>query len=55
MTRPTIETHSFIELKKYYNDILNTDKTTYISSNDETTPIECIEQMISKVPGSVKL
>ena len=46
----TIENSSFDELKKYYDEVLNVDKTTYKSSNDEPTPINCISEMISKVP-----
>lgn len=42
--------NSYEELKIYFNKTLNNDKSTYISSNDETTPIECIEEMISKIP-----
>jgi len=45
-----IETSSFNEIKKYYDEILNIDKSTYKSSNDETTPIDCIIEMISKIP-----
>ena len=45
-----INNNSYEELKIYFNKILNNDKSTYISSNDETTPIECIEEMISKIP-----
>jgi type I restriction-modification system DNA methylase subunit len=47
---PTIETSTFDELKKYYNETLNVDKTTYTSTNDESTPIDCISEMISKIP-----
>jgi methylase of polypeptide subunit release factors len=46
----TIDTSTFNELKKYYDEILNTDKSTYKSSNDEPTPIDCISEMISKIP-----
>ncbi len=46
----SIETNSYEELKNYYNKVLNIDKSTYKSSNDETTPIECIEEMIAKIP-----
>ncbi len=46
----TIETSTFDELKKYYDETLNTDKSTYKSSNDEPTPIDCISEMISKIP-----
>ena len=45
-----IDTSSFNEIKKYYDEILNIDKSTYKSSNDETTPIDCISEMISKIP-----
>ena len=46
----TIDTSNFNEIKKYFNDTLNTDKITYKSSNDEPTPIDCISEMISKIP-----
>jgi adenine-specific DNA-methyltransferase len=42
---------SFEELKKYYDEVLNMDKSTYKSTNDEPTPIDCISNMISKIPG----
>ena len=46
----TINTETFDEIKKYYDETLNTDKSTYKSSNDEPTPIDCIMEMISKIP-----
>jgi SAM-dependent methyltransferase len=46
----TIDTSCFNELKKYYDETLNTDKSTYKSSNDEPTPIDCISEMIDKIP-----
>lgn len=39
-------------IKNYYNTILNKDKTLVETSNDEPTPIECVEEMISKIPES---
>jgi len=45
-----INSKSYSELKTYYDTVLNTDKTTYKSSNDEPTPIACIEEMMSKLP-----
>jgi len=45
-----IDNSNFDNLKKYYDNVLNLDKTTYKSSNDEPTPIECIIDMINKVP-----
>jgi SAM-dependent methyltransferase len=49
-TKITIDSSSFNEIKKYYDETLNTDKSTYKSSNDEPTPIDCISEMISKIP-----
>ena len=46
----TIDTSCFDEIKKYYDENLNMDKSTYKSSNDEPTPISCISEMISKIP-----
>lgn len=37
-------------IKNYYNEILNKDKTLVETTNDEPTPIECVEEMISKIP-----
>jgi len=49
----TIDTSTFNELKKYYDETLNIDKSTYKSSNDEPTPIDCISEMISKIPNEL--
>ena len=49
-TSITIDASSFEEIKKYYDETLNVDKSTYKSSNDEPTPIDCISEMISKLP-----
>jgi type I restriction-modification system DNA methylase subunit len=38
------------ELKEYYDKVLNMDKSTYKSSNDEPTPIDCIGDMIDTIP-----
>jgi len=46
----TIDTATFDEIKNYYDGSLNIDKSTYKSSNDEPTPIDCISEMISKIP-----
>lgn len=46
----TIDTSSFEEIQTYYDEILNMDKSTYKSSNDEPTPINCVKEMISKIP-----
>jgi SAM-dependent methyltransferase len=49
-TSINIDNSNFILLKKYYDNVLNTDKSTYKSSNDEPTPIDCIVDMIDKLP-----
>jgi SAM-dependent methyltransferase len=50
---PNIDTTSFEDLQKYYDEVLNTDKSSYKSSNDEPTPINCIIEMISKLPSEL--
>lgn len=47
---PTIDSR-YEELKCYYDSVLNTDRSTYTSSNDEPTPIDCIHEMIQKIPA----
>ena len=44
-----IDETTFDNLKKYYDTVLNLDKSTYKSSNDEPTPISCVIDMISKI------
>jgi len=48
-----VDTNSYAELKTYYDTVLNVDKSTYKSSNDEPTPIACIEDMLSKIPAEL--
>lgn len=38
-------------LKQYYDNVLNKDKDSFKSTNDEPTPISCIEEMIEKIPN----
>jgi adenine-specific DNA-methyltransferase len=47
-----IETE-YSKQKSYYNKDLNGDKKLFKNSNDEPTPIECIEEMITKIPESI--
>ena len=42
----------YYTLKTFYNETLNKDKTLKKSSNDENTPIECVEEMVSKIPAA---
>ena len=48
-----IDNNSYPELKTYYDTVLNVDKSTYKSTNDEPTPISCIEEMMSKIPNEL--
>ncbi len=45
-----IDTSTFEDIAKYYDKILNMDKSTYKSSNDEPTPINCVMEMVNKIP-----
>jgi len=38
-------------LKEYYDNVLNIDKDSFKSTNDEPTPIGCIEEMVAKIPN----
>lgn len=48
-----INNKTYDELKLYYDNILNKDQSTFKTSNDEPTPIDCIETMLSKLPMSI--
>ena len=45
--------HTYEELKEQFDETLNIDKSTYETSNDECTPIGCIEEMLAKIPDSI--
>jgi len=47
---PTVDSTTLNELKKYYDNTLNTDRSTYKSSNDEPTPMDCVSEMIERIP-----
>ena len=53
MSKISIDNTSFDVIKQYYDEILNTDKSTYKSTNDEPTPIDCITEMITKIPNEL--
>ncbi len=50
MNSHNIVQKSYLELKEYYDKVLNVDKSTYKSSNDEPTPISCVEDMMDAIP-----
>ena len=45
-----ITNNSYKERKEYYDNVLNKDREAFKSSNDEPTPISCVEEMIKKLP-----
>ena len=45
-----ITNNSYMEIKSHYDDVLNKDRASFKSSNDEPTPTKCIEEMIKKIP-----
>ena len=47
-----ITNNSYMEIKSHYDDVLNKDRASFKSSNDEPTPTKCIEEMIKKIPKS---
>ncbi len=49
---PKITTSNYNTIKQYYDDNLNKDKKLVVTTNDEPTPINCVEEMIAKIPES---
>lgn len=49
---PKITTDDYSTIKHYYDNILNKDKELVETTNDEPTPIDCVEEMIGKIPES---
>ena len=49
MNTPTLD-DDYAILKKYYDNKLNKDSNLVETSNDEPTPIDCVEEMVSKIP-----
>jgi len=47
-----ITTNSYKEIKDFYDNVLNKDRESFKTSNDEPTPIGCVEEMINKLPDS---
>ena len=43
-------TRTYDEVKHHVDSVLNKDKSTFSSSNDEPTPIGCIEEMMAVIP-----
>ena len=47
---PTPSNNDFATIKEYYDNVLNKNKDLVVTSNDEPTPISCVEEMINKIP-----
>ena len=45
--------NNYEQLKNYYDKTLNIDKSTYKTTNDEPTPIQCVEDIINKIPVDI--
>lgn len=43
----------YAEVKTFVDTVLNRDKSLFTSSNDEPTPIGCVEEMLTAVPRDV--
>ena len=50
MATTTVHTGDFCDVAQYYNTVLNRDKTTFCTKNDESTPIELVSEIIAKIP-----
>ena len=46
----SIAKHNYQELKLYYDKKLNNDESLMETSNDVSTPIDCVEEMIKTIP-----
>ena len=42
--------NDYTTTKQYYDNVLNKDKKLVKTSNDEPTPIDCVEEMVNKIP-----
>jgi SAM-dependent methyltransferase len=47
----SIFTHTYDVLRTHYDEVLNKDKGTYKNSNDEPTPMGCIEEILAHIPA----
>jgi len=47
---PTITNNDYATIKEYYDNVLNKNKDLVVTTNDEPTPITCVEEMVNKIP-----
>jgi methylase of polypeptide subunit release factors len=45
-----IDNKTMEEMITFYDETLNVDKSTYVTTNDEPTPMNCVIEMINKIP-----
>ena len=48
----TVTANDYTTIKQYYDNSLNKNKELVVTTNDVPTPIDCVEEMISKIPES---
>lgn len=41
------------QVAAYFDNVLNTDQSTRKTSNDEPTPMKCVEEILSKIPNEL--
>ena len=46
----SITTASCDAICRHYDTVLNVDKSTYVSTNDEPTPMKCVKELIDSIP-----
>lgn len=49
--RLSITTSLREEICRHYDTVLNVDKSTYTSTNDEPTPMKCVKELIDSIPA----
>ena len=47
----TITNSALEKITNYYDTVLNVDRTTYVSSNDEPTPMDCVKELVDSIPN----
>ena len=49
--RMSITTAACDAICTHYDTVLNVDKSTYVSTNDEPTPMNCVKELIDSIPA----
>ena len=48
--KTNITNNSYQQLQKYYDEQLNTNPDLVETSNDEPAPMDCVQEMVEKIP-----